>query len=154
VKPQVELDVAAGEVRLFRTGSKRLVFWRSLLMLTPRWEDGPWIKLLPLPAVERSEIPIGRVTSALSGGSVPTSTSNVGFRSVPESTADIPDFRQVLRGYNVSDVDRFLRDVTTRLQSGAGVSASELRAVTFRTSVRGYDMDEVDAYIEALARDD
>lgn len=108
---------------------------------------------MPLPAVEMTEIPVDRVTSALSAGLVHPSTRDVGFGSVPDSTEN-PDFRQVLRGYNVSDVDRFLGDVTTRLQSGETMSASELRDIGFRTSIRGYDMDEVDAWIKALGKGD
>jgi DivIVA domain-containing protein len=141
VLPQVQLDVAAGEVRLFRTGFKRMIFsWRSLLTLRPRWEDGPWIKLVPLPAMERSEIPASRVTSALSAGSVPASTSDVGFG-------------QVIRGYNTNEVDRFLKDVSTRRQSGVTVPSSELLEAKFHISFLGYDVGEVDSYIADLAKD-
>ena len=71
---------------------------------------------------------------------------------VPESNDDIPDFRRVLRGYKISDVDRFLRDVSTRRQSGGEVPPRELLEAEFHASFVGYDVGEVDAYIADLAR--
>lgn len=60
------------------------------------------------------------------------------------------DFRQVLQGYNRDEVDRFLRDVSTRRQSGLIVPSRELLEAEFHASFIGYDVDEVDAYIADL----
>lgn len=62
------------------------------------------------------------------------------------------NFRKVLRGYNGEEVDGFLRNVSTRRQSGVTVPSSELLESKFHVSFVGYDVAEVDAYIADLAK--
>jgi DivIVA domain-containing protein len=59
-------------------------------------------------------------------------------------------FARALKGYDVNDVDAFLREAARRIELGEKVpSASEVR---FRLTLSGYDVREVDSYLESLSR--
>jgi DivIVA domain-containing protein len=140
VSPQMELDVNAGDVRSFRTGSKRLVLsWGSLLRRYPDWETGPWVTLKPWPHSTEDEVPAVR------------------HPGHPSERVDLPGingvtFRRTLKGYNAGEVDQFLKGVSGRIQTGDDVSAQELSDITFHLSLNGYDIAEVDAYIGTIAK--
>ncbi len=61
------------------------------------------------------------------------------------------EFRLALRGYDVTEVDRFLEAVAARLDSRAPFDAGELTGAQFRRSLKGYNQDEVDAFLGDLA---
>lgn len=146
--PQVELDVHAGEERIFRTGGPRLeISAGSVLMRAPRWH-GPWISLTPWPPADLD-------AAAPSAESAARATRPPGAATVGEvSAARIRDvrFRRVLRGYGSDDVDRFLSQLATRIEHGDAVSAGDLSKATFRQSLKGYDVGEVDGFLEDVAR--
>ncbi len=145
VSPQVELDVDAGDVRNFRTGSKRLVFsWRSFLSRTPEWEEGPWITLKPWPS---SPGPVSERSEERSGGRRGPPAPEPG----PVRIGDVT-FRKRMRGYNIDEVDRFLGELSARMQMGEAVSRSQLSEVTFNQALKGYDIGEVDGYLATLAK--
>ena len=61
-------------------------------------------------------------------------------------------FHQVLRGYRIDDVDRFLEDLDTRIDKDGKLSSGDVSNITFARGLRGYAVRDVDAYLESLAR--
>jgi DivIVA domain-containing protein len=60
-------------------------------------------------------------------------------------------FRLGLKGYNVDEVDRFLANLSHRIDNGDAITANELDHPQFRRSLKGYNIDEVDGFVRDIA---
>jgi DivIVA domain-containing protein len=124
-KPQVEIEIGAGEVRTFHTRGRRVLFTWGVLTYAPDFEPGSEIKLKQWPPSLQLEMP--------SAGAVREVRANVLNPSVIRNTR----FRQVLKGYNAEEVDTLLRDIASRIELGE--KPTSLSKVTFSLTRNGYE---------------
>ena len=81
----------------------------------------------------------------------PLGPVDVGALRLRIASADLP--RSVLgRGYNVDEVDSFLRSVDDALTRHGWFAADEVRRASFSSVFRGYDVGAVDLLLDDLER--
>ena len=136
-KAQAEFDIAAGEIKIFRTRGRRVLLTWGLLTWSPDFESGPLINLKPS-------------TSSSSGEGAPIVADPSDDASPAMNPSDIrkTSFRRVLKGYDIQEVQSFLGDLARRIEQGGGNRPPS--EVTFRLVRNGYDAEEVDAYLDSL----
>jgi DivIVA domain-containing protein len=59
-------------------------------------------------------------------------------------------FHQSLRGYNIKDVDEFLKLVAREVDAGRS-PVSLIEGAEFRQTLRGYNVNEVDKYLSSVS---
>ncbi len=111
------------------------------------------VYLFVLGPIWRPQTILTSVAPMIPGGTLPADVRYFGQTSeTPTRPTDIGrmTFPTALKGYNVDEVNSFLKKVADRLENGEEVPPSELSQVQFRLGLKGYDVKAVDGYLARL----